>query len=63
MKTEFHHDTWGVLVLWAHTCGHHSNSLRYATVAQAEAERAAREGQPCWECRNDAVILAAKEKR
>jgi hypothetical protein len=40
-----------LMVLWAHSCGHLSMKVPYATRAQAESVRAAWESRPCWECR------------
>lgn len=62
MKTEFHHDRWGVLVLWAHTCGHHSNSTRYLSMEDANISRPLYEERPCYGCRDDAASLAAKSR-
>jgi hypothetical protein len=51
MSTEIHHQKDGVLVLWAHTCGHLSNSMWYASAEKAEAFRAEMEATRCYDCR------------
>jgi hypothetical protein len=51
LTTEIHHQKDGVLVLWAHACGHHSNSIHYESAAEAEKHREGMEAVPCWACR------------
>jgi hypothetical protein len=62
-NTDISHVKDGVSVSWAHTCGHLSNPLFYASMENAENDRARMEGQWCWECRNSEAVKQAKGRR
>jgi hypothetical protein len=47
----FSHAKGGLLVSWAHSCGHLSNPIPYEATEKSEAVRAAWEGRVCWPCR------------
>lgn len=48
----FSHTKGGLLVSWAHSCGHLSNPIDYESTEKAESVRAAWERRPCWGCRS-----------
>lgn len=54
--TDISHVKDGVSVSWAHTCGHLSLPLFYASMAYAELDRPRMEERPCWECRNRMLL-------
>lgn len=56
-------DPLGVTVVWSHTCGHDSTPMLYAGTKYAEADRWMQESQPCWACRNSALIEQDRRKR